>query len=161
MTTVSTSLKQLPRQLDAQGVRLTILAGSVYRVENWWLQNEVFRFAHLAVDDFHPVLVVSVEDGYVNVRLMTTQIERNRDNGVPYTPDHDVDLDKPSMILTKKGYHLRLPTYVLRQTHYEGNVGPDVITWLRLHERLKNDDSARRIGHMNIDVQDGELGLAA
>lgn len=160
LTKVLATLKELPQQMEALGVQVKILSGSVYWVQNWWLQNEVFKFAHCTEADFHAVVVVSVEDGHANVRLMTTQINRNLDNGVPYQPDSDVALDGSSIILTKKKYHLRLPTSVLRQPNYKGNVGPHVIRWLRFHERLVNDDNATSIGHINIDVHYRELALA-
>lgn len=128
--------KELPTIVDLVGLKPLIPSGTLYWVKNKDLENETFRFANHGEKDFHPVLVMYANEWYADARLLTTEISRNQGNGILLDPDLQIGLKKPSVVLTKREYHLLVPVAAFQQRNYLCNVGPCILSQIRVAEQV-------------------------
>lgn len=136
MATAVKSFRDLAKQAEELGLRPTIEPGSIFWTENSELENEWLGFADRSEGKRHPVVVVDADDRYVDVRMITSSVEKYQHQGILYTPSPDVELNRQSIILTKSRLHLRIPVGALRQAEYAGNVGVNVLMQVWVTETL-------------------------
>ena len=151
MTICLHSFKDLIQQSEALNLYPRVQPGDVFWVENRVLANHVLQFAECGDADFHAVVVMELLGDWADVRVMTTKVKGNKRNGVIYEPDEGVRLKGRGVILTHRRFHRCVPVTALRQINYRGNVGPHVLQWTRVYERVtqhpggKFNDLARRL----------------
>lgn len=137
MVNVLRSFKGLAQQAEELGFQPEIDPGSVFWLENRHLVGPGLEFAPGSERDRHPVVVVANEDGYTDIRVMTSKVKEYLRRGTLYIPGAEVRLTSPSVILTRDVCHQRVPAKLLRQTQYLGNVGPEVLLRIWVTETLR------------------------
>ena len=150
MNTTLKSLKELAKGVDETGLSPKIEPVRVNWVRNKALEGDAVRFRDCSEGNYHPVVVVAVEGQYADVRMMTSDVDRNLSLGVLYEPGPEVRLKKEqSVILTRKNYHLRIPVAELRQADYLGDVPSSVLAQIWITEIVR--DIAGNTGSMVED----------
>lgn len=138
MVNVLSSFRELANKAEELGFQPKIDSGSVYWLGNRHLIGPGLEFAACGERDRHPVVVVAANDGYADIRVMTSLVTEYLHRGILYVPGPEVRLKKgQSVILTKSFCHRRIPLNLLRQANYLGNVGPKVLLQIWVTELVR------------------------
>jgi hypothetical protein len=139
MVALIKGLAGLAQVVDDSGFCPLVQLGDVYVVRNRDLQGVALNFKKCSELDFHPVVVVRVNQATAEVRVMTTKLSGYRTNGILYHACSDVRLKKRvGIILTRKCFHRVVPLEALQQRHYRSNVGLGTLDRIRAQEKALN-----------------------
>lgn len=147
MTTVLQSFKDLASWGEDFGLHPKIEVGSVFWLGNRHLVGPGLEFAACGERDRHPVVVVAAEDGYADIRVMTSKVEEYLHRGILYVPGPVDRLIGKSVILTASFCHRRIPLELLRQGDYLDNVGPKVLLQIWVTELVRETLKGMRYRH--------------
>ena len=133
MVTTLTNLNQLALNCETLGLRPKIQLGDIFWVANRFLRNKAFRVRD-SDDGYHAVIVASVHQHSVEVRILTSKVETYLDRGILYVPGSEARLRRTSVVLTHETCHQTIPTSAVLQRNYLGWVEPAVLCLVTQHD---------------------------